>query len=263
MPGVEARPCSSVSRFLGRPRWSSTSWAPPATVGASSSRAATAWATRRSGRSASASWTPWNLTARDALGRRVDELFASKTPILVGVEPRSLAVPFFQRGPDRTTKTWQEVLGRFPNLKEIASDQAPAILAAGNALGLLLQGDWFHSHEDPGGDRAALPQLQLGGVHQQSPACCTAGLEASGIRLPGPSGAGAQRDAVHHRETSREVAAADPGGRDASGLLAGLGPRSVSCLAPLVDAGTHSRSGSPRVVVAVKRPKANASGLSV
>jgi len=78
----------------------------------------------------------------------VDELFASKTPILVGVEPRSLAVPFFQRGPDRTAKTWKDVLGRFPNLKEIASDQAAAILAAGNALGLLLQGDWFHSHEE-------------------------------------------------------------------------------------------------------------------
>lgn len=78
----------------------------------------------------------------------VDELFAGKTPILVGVEPRSMAVPFLQRGPDRTAKTWQEVLGRFPNLKEIASDQAPAILAAGTALGLLLQGDWFHSHEE-------------------------------------------------------------------------------------------------------------------
>lgn len=88
---------------------------------------------------------PWaekieNLTA--------DELFAGKTPILNCVEPRSMAVPALQWGPDRTAKTWQEVLSRFPNLQTVASDQGNGILGAVEALGLLSQGDPFHSFEE-------------------------------------------------------------------------------------------------------------------
>ncbi len=45
---------------------------------------------------------PWAEKIRRAARKRAppDELFAGKTPILNCVEPRSMAVPLLQRGPD-------------------------------------------------------------------------------------------------------------------------------------------------------------------
>ncbi len=85
---------------------------------------------------------PWAKVIRQLAA---DELFAGRTPILGCVEPRSMAVPVLQRGPDRSGETWKKVFARFPNLSEVASDQGTGILAGGAALGLLMQGDPFHS----------------------------------------------------------------------------------------------------------------------
>lgn len=85
---------------------------------------------------------PWAEVIRQLAA---DELFAGRTPILGCVEPRSMAVPVLQRGPDRSGETWKKVFARFPNLSQVASDQGTGILAGGAALGLLMQGDPFHS----------------------------------------------------------------------------------------------------------------------
>lgn len=75
-----------------------------------------------------------------------DELFAGKTPILNCVEPRSMAVPRLQRGPDRTAETWEKVFRRFPLLQVVASDDGPGIVKAVRAVGAESQGDPFHSN---------------------------------------------------------------------------------------------------------------------
>lgn len=88
---------------------------------------------------------PWEEKIRQLA---VDELFAGKTPILNGVEPRSMAVPFLQCGPDRTGDTWTEVLKPFPNLEEVASDQGTGILAALRTLQVASQGDIWHANQE-------------------------------------------------------------------------------------------------------------------
>ncbi len=90
---------------------------------------------------------PWAEKIRQLAA---DELFAGRTPILGCVEPRSMAVPVLQRGPDRTGETWKKVLARFPNLREVASDQGTGLLAGISALGLLSQGDPFHAKTELG-----------------------------------------------------------------------------------------------------------------
>lgn len=77
-----------------------------------------------------------------------DEVFANKMPILVTVEPRSMAVPALQRGPDRTAETWRKVLEKFPLLSVVSSDQGPGLLAAVAVLALLSQGDPLHTFQD-------------------------------------------------------------------------------------------------------------------
>jgi hypothetical protein len=75
-----------------------------------------------------------------------DELFAGKTPILNCVEPRSMAIPRLQRGPDRTAETWEKVFRRFPLLQVVASDDGPGIVKAVRAVEAESQGDPFHSN---------------------------------------------------------------------------------------------------------------------
>lgn len=85
---------------------------------------------------------PWAEKIRQLAA---DELFAGNTPILGCVEPRSMAVPVLQRGPDRTGETWKKVLDKFPNLTEVASDEGKGILAAVLARGLQSVGEPFHA----------------------------------------------------------------------------------------------------------------------
>lgn len=88
---------------------------------------------------------PWGEKIRRLAS---DEMFAGRTPILNCVEPRSMAVPVLQRGPDRKAETWQKVFERFPLLEVNASDQGRGILSAVEALGVLSQTDPWHANQE-------------------------------------------------------------------------------------------------------------------
>lgn len=63
-----------------------------------------------------------------------DEIFCHGTPVLVGVEPQSLAVLLCQRGPDRTGDTWHKALKPFTALELAISDQGSGLEAGLRAL---------------------------------------------------------------------------------------------------------------------------------
>jgi hypothetical protein len=85
-----------------------------------------------------------------------DEIFAHGKPILVGVEPQSLAVLLCQRAADRTGPTWQEALLPFSALEFAVSDQGSGLQAGLRALAAgrppqrpLVQGlDLFHISQE-------------------------------------------------------------------------------------------------------------------
>jgi len=52
----------------------------------------------------------------------LDEIFFHHDPVLVAVEPHSMAWVAGQRGPDRTGDTWYDVLKPWPNLERVVSD---------------------------------------------------------------------------------------------------------------------------------------------
>jgi len=52
----------------------------------------------------------------------LDEIFCHRRPVLMGVEPHSLAWVLGQRGPDRSGATWQKALQAWPHLQYVAAD---------------------------------------------------------------------------------------------------------------------------------------------
>jgi hypothetical protein len=56
-----------------------------------------------------------------------DEIFFHRQPVLVGVEPASLAVLLCQRTADRQGETWAQALGPFVNLEVVCSDAGTGI----------------------------------------------------------------------------------------------------------------------------------------
>ena len=52
----------------------------------------------------------------------LDEIFFHREPILMGVEPLSLAWLAGQRGPDRSGESWSQVIEPWPNLEHIIAD---------------------------------------------------------------------------------------------------------------------------------------------
>jgi len=52
----------------------------------------------------------------------LDEIFFHREPILMGVEPRSLAWLAGQRGPDRTGASWRKVIEQWPSLEHVVAD---------------------------------------------------------------------------------------------------------------------------------------------
>jgi hypothetical protein len=63
-----------------------------------------------------------------------DEIFCHGKPVLVAVEPTSLAVLLCQRASDRTGATWQHALAPFTALEFAVSDQGSGLQAALQAL---------------------------------------------------------------------------------------------------------------------------------
>jgi len=64
-----------------------------------------------------------------------DEIFFHGTPVLVGVEPFSMALLLCRRAADRTGATWHEALTPFVTLEYAACDQGKGLLAGLKALG--------------------------------------------------------------------------------------------------------------------------------
>jgi hypothetical protein len=64
-----------------------------------------------------------------------DEIFFHGRPVLVGVEPFSMAVLLCRRAADRTGATWHEALKPFVALEYAACDQGKGLLAGLQALG--------------------------------------------------------------------------------------------------------------------------------
>jgi hypothetical protein len=52
----------------------------------------------------------------------LDEIFFHREPILMGVEPISLAWLAGQRGPDRSGESWSQVIAQWPNLEHVIAD---------------------------------------------------------------------------------------------------------------------------------------------
>jgi len=52
----------------------------------------------------------------------LDEIFFHREPILMGVEPISLAWLAGQRGPDRSGERWSKVIEQWPNLEHVIAD---------------------------------------------------------------------------------------------------------------------------------------------
>jgi hypothetical protein len=52
----------------------------------------------------------------------LDEIFFHQEPVLVAVEPHSMAWVAGQRGPDRTGDSWDQVLRQWPGLQRVVSD---------------------------------------------------------------------------------------------------------------------------------------------
>jgi len=52
----------------------------------------------------------------------LDEIFFHREPILMGVEPRSLAWLAAQRGPDRSGESWAKVIANWPRLAHVIAD---------------------------------------------------------------------------------------------------------------------------------------------
>ena len=52
----------------------------------------------------------------------LDEIFCRRQPLLIGVEPHSLAWLLGQRGPDRTGQTWCRALAPWSRLTDVVID---------------------------------------------------------------------------------------------------------------------------------------------
>jgi len=52
----------------------------------------------------------------------LDEIFFHHEPILMAVEPASMAWVAAQRGPDRTGESWEKVVAEWPHLEDVIAD---------------------------------------------------------------------------------------------------------------------------------------------
>jgi hypothetical protein len=95
----------------------------------------------------------------------LDEIFFHRHPVLMAVEPRSLAWVLARRAPDRSGDTWAEALAGWPDLQDVAADggsgiergleltaarrqQAAAQPGAAKAVPLHTRLDVFHIRRD-------------------------------------------------------------------------------------------------------------------
>src|SRR4029453_6667749 len=52
----------------------------------------------------------------------LDEIFLHRAPVLMAIEPNSMAWMAGQRGPDRSGESWREVITNWPCLEHVIAD---------------------------------------------------------------------------------------------------------------------------------------------
>jgi hypothetical protein len=57
----------------------------------------------------------------------LDEIFFHRRPVLMGIEPHSMAWVLAQRAPDRSGPTWAKALAAWPNVTDVAADGGSGI----------------------------------------------------------------------------------------------------------------------------------------
>jgi hypothetical protein len=91
----------------------------------------------------------------------LDEIFCRRVPVLMGVEPHSLAWVLGQRGPDRSGPTWHRAVQAWPCLAYVAADNGAGLhlgleglrhdrRQAGRGPGLDVTLDVFHTRREGG-----------------------------------------------------------------------------------------------------------------
>jgi hypothetical protein len=92
----------------------------------------------------------------------LDEIFFHREPILMGVEPLSLAWLAGQRGPDRSGKSWCEVIEAWPNLEHVIADGGQGL-----ERGVKLANEARSQAQEPASDAPATITMGLDVFHTE------------------------------------------------------------------------------------------------
>jgi hypothetical protein len=92
----------------------------------------------------------------------LDEIFFHREPILMGVEPISLAWLAGQRGPDRSGESWGEVIKQWPNLEHVIADGGQGL-----ERGVKLANEARLQAHEPEGEASAALTMGLDVFHTQ------------------------------------------------------------------------------------------------
>ena len=92
----------------------------------------------------------------------LDEIFFHREPILMGVEPISLAWLAAQRGPDRSGESWCKVIEAWPNLKHIIADGGQGL-----ERGVKLANEARRQVQEPQSDAPTLITMGLDVFHTE------------------------------------------------------------------------------------------------
>ena len=93
---------------------------------------------------------------RLVLGLGLDELFFPRMPMLMAVEPHSMAWVAAQRGPDRSGASWCQVVAKGPCVTRLVADAGK-----GRERGVKLAREARHAAAE-GQEKAATVPLQMG-----------------------------------------------------------------------------------------------------
>jgi len=92
----------------------------------------------------------------------LDEIFFHREPILMGVEPISLAWLAGQRGPERRGESWCKVIEQWPNLEHVTADGGQGL-----ERGVKLANDARHQACEPASEAPATITMGLDVFHTQ------------------------------------------------------------------------------------------------
>jgi hypothetical protein len=92
----------------------------------------------------------------------LDEIFLPREPIVMGVDPLSLAWLAAQRGPDRRGKSWGEVSEAWPNLEQVIADGGQ-----GREHGVKLAHEARSQAQEPESDAPATITMGLDVLHTE------------------------------------------------------------------------------------------------